>query len=173
MVRLGSNYVLIAWLPLLLQEEYGLGLVSAGVAFSLFNIAGMVSNPAGGIASDRFGEKRVLIFSFGLLALNALAFTTLGKGSQIWFVVLSLGWFINFVRSPSFAIIPRLFGVKRAGKVSGFQNTFASLGALLLPFLMGWVKDTTASYNVGWIIISLLLATVTVSTLLLKVHEGE
>jgi NNP family nitrate/nitrite transporter-like MFS transporter len=169
MIRLGANYVFIAWLPLLLQEEYGLSLVASGLAFSIFNIAGMVSNPAGGVASDRFGERRMLLVSFGFLAINAFAFTTFGPGPQVWLAVLSLGWFINFTRSPSFAVIPRLFGVDRAGKVSGMLNTFASFGAFLLPFLMGWVRDTTASYHTGWIVLSLLLGAVAVSTLLLRI----
>ena len=138
---------------------YGLTLVAAGLAFSIFNIAGMISNPAGGIISDRLGEKRVLLVSFGFLALNTYAFTILTKGSQIWFAVLSLGWFINFIRSPSFAIIPRLYGVERAGKISGIQNTFASLGALIFPFIVGWVRDITASYHAGWVVLSFILGT--------------
>ena len=168
MARLGANYVFIAWLPLLLQEEFGMSLVAAGAAFSLFNIAGMVSNPLGGIISDRLGERIVLLVSFAVLAVSSFAFTLVKGGLPLYLVILVIGWFINFVRSPSFALIPRLYGVERAGKVSGIQNTFASIGALVLPFLIGYIRDATDSYWAGWIALALVLGAVAVSALFLR-----
>ncbi len=168
MARLGANYVFIAWLPLLLQEEFGMSLIAAGAAFSLFNIAGMVANPLGGIISDRLGEKIVLLVSFAVLAVSSFAFTLVKGGLPMYLVILVMGWFINFVRSPSFALIPRLYGVERAGRVSGLQNTFASIGALVLPFLIGYIRDTTDSYWAGWIALALILGAVAVSALFLR-----
>lgn len=168
MARLGANYVFIAWLPLLLQEEFGMTIVAAGAAFSLFNIAGMVANPLGGIISDRLGEKIVLLVSFAVLAVSSFAFTLVKGGLPMYLVILVMGWFINFVRSPSFALIPRLYGVERAGRISGLQNTFASIGALVLPFLIGYIRDTTDSYWAGWIALALILGAVAVSALFLR-----
>ena len=168
MARLGANYVFIAWLPLLLQEEFGMSLVAAGAAFSLFNVAGMVSNPLGGIISDRLGEKIVLLVSFAVLAVSSFAFTLVKGGLPMYLGILVMGWFINFVRSPSFALIPRLYGVERAGRVSGLQNTFASIGALVLPFLIGYIRDATDSYWAGWIALALVLGAVAVSALFLR-----
>ncbi len=168
MARLGANYVFIAWLPLLLQEEFGMTIVAAGAAFSLFNIAGMVANPLGGIISDRLGEKIVLLVSFAVLAVSSFAFTLVKGGLPMYLVILVMGWFINFVRSPSFALIPRLYGVERAGRVSGLQNTFASIGALVLPFLIGYIRDATDSYWAGWIALALVLGAVAVSALFLR-----
>ena len=167
MVRLGSNYAFIAWLPLLLQEEFGLGLVAAGWVFSLFNLSGMASNPLGGVFSDRLGERGVLAASFAILGLSAFSLTLVEGGIPLYGSVVAIGWFINFVRSPSFAVIPRLYGVEMAGKVSGVQNTFASFGALVLPFIMGYVRDATASYWAGWTLLSLLLGLVAVSAALM------
>ncbi len=168
MARLGANYAFIAWLPLLLQEEFGMSLVAAGAAFSFFNVAGMVANPLGGIISDRLGERIVLLVSFAVLAVSTFAFTLVKGGLPMYAVILVIGWFINFVRSPSFALIPRLYGVERAGRVSGIQNTFASIGALILPFLIGYIRDATDSYWAGWIALALILGAVAVSALFLR-----
>ena len=173
MARLGANYVFIAWLPLLLREEFGMSLVAAGTTFSLFNITGMISNPIGGIISDRLGEKSVLLVSFAALAAASFAFTLVEGGLPMYAVILVIGWFINFVRSPSFALIPRLYGVERAGRVSGVQNAFASIGALVLPFLIGYIRDTTASYWAGWIALSLILGAVSVSALFLRTSPED
>jgi len=149
--------------------------VAAGAAFSLFNAAGLVSNPVGGMVSDRVGERGVLVASFAALGLCTITFAGGWTGAPMYLLLLALGWFINFVRSPSFAILPRLYGVEMAGRVSGAQNTFASLGALALPFLLGYIRDTTSSYWAGWAILSLLLLIVAALNLFLKapLEPGE
>jgi len=173
-IRLGSYYTFIAWLPLMLKEEYGLGLVMAGTAMSLFNFAGMVSNPAGGVLSDRVGEKTVLLVSFGLLTVNVWGFLMLGPaGASIYFASFMLGWLINFVRSPAFTIIPKLFGAESAGATSGINNTFASIGALALPLLLGYVRDVTASYDAGWMALSGLILTGAILMTLIRVPESR
>jgi NNP family nitrate/nitrite transporter-like MFS transporter len=155
-IRLGAYYTFIAWMPLVLREEYGLSVIATSGAMSLLNFAGIISNPAGGIVADRFGEKRVLMVGFFSLMVFIMMFT-LGLGNPVLYIlVFLLGWFINFTRSPAFSIIPDLFGAETAGSISGINNTFASFGALVLPFLLGYVRDITSSYTVGWYSVALL-----------------
>jgi nitrate/nitrite transporter NarK len=141
----------------MLREDYGLDVLLVGTAMSLFNLAGMLSNPAGGLLADVAGEKRVLMGCFLLLAVNVYTFTVLQGGTLILMASFILGWLINFVRSPAFTIIPRLFGAETSGSLSGLHNTFASLGALALPLMLGVVKDATSSYDIGWLTLSSLM----------------
>jgi nitrate/nitrite transporter NarK len=156
-IRLGSYYTYIAWLPLVLKEEYGLSVVATSGAISLFNLAGMISNPIGGVVSDRFGKRNTLMASFALLGLDVLLFA--GTPTKLWvyLAVLVIGWFINFVRSPAFTIIPEVFGTDAAGSISGVHNTFASLGALVLPYTLGFIRDYTLSYRLGWLAVSVFM----------------
>ncbi len=156
-IRLGSYYTLIAWLPLVLKEEYGLSIVATSGALSLFNLAGMLANPLGGVVSDRVGKRSVLMTSFALLGLDVLFFAGRLTGLWVYLAVLVLGWFINFVRSPSFTIISDVFGTEAAGSISGVHNTFASLGALVLPYTLGFIKDYTLSYRLGWLSVSVFM----------------
>ena len=156
-IRLGSYYTYIAWLPLVLKEEYGLSVVATSGAISLFNLAGMLSNPIGGVVSDRFGKRNTLMASFALLGLDVLLFAGTPTGLWVYLAVLVIGWFINFVRSPAFTIIPEVFGTDAAGSISGVHNTFASLGALVLPYSLGFIRDTTLSYRLGWLAVSVFM----------------
>jgi len=167
-IRLGSNYAFIAWLPLLLREEFGLSLVAAGAVYSFFNLAGMISNPVGGIVSDRVGERGTLMAAFAVLGTFTYLFIGIGSGVLMYASVIAMGWCINFIRSPSFAIIPKMYGVERAGRISGVQNTFASAGALCIPLVLGYVRDTTSSYWGGWTLLSVLLLSASAVTLTLK-----
>jgi nitrate/nitrite transporter NarK len=155
-IRLGSYYTFIAWMPLVLREDYGFSIVATSAAMSLLNLAGIIANPVGGLVSDRLGEPRVL--SGGFLVLAVLIFTLALKpgGVLLYALIFLLGWFLNFSRSPSFTIIPRLFGTSSAGSISGINNTFASFGAFTLPLLLGYIRDYTQSYQVGWFTLAAL-----------------
>ena len=149
-IRLGAYYTFIAWMPLVLKEEYGLSILATSSAMSLLNFAGILSNPLGGMSAVRFGMKRVFFTEFFSLIVFILLFTFGLGGPVLYLLVFLLGWSINFTRSPSFSIIPGLFGAETAGSVSGVNNTFASFGALVLPFVLGYVRDVTQSYAIGW-----------------------
>jgi NNP family nitrate/nitrite transporter-like MFS transporter len=172
-VRLGANYTFIAWLPLLLQEEYHLTLIAAGGVFSLFNLAGMAANPLGGFISDRIGEQVVLLTTFIGLSIVTILFIVGESPIFMYLTLIGIGWGINFIRSPHFAILPKLYGVQMAGQISGILNTFASAGALLLPLLLGTVRDITASYFMGWILLALILLSAGVASVTLKVSSGD
>jgi len=128
----------------------------------------MLSNPLGGFISDRLGEKMVIFISFFVLALDVILFARLRMFTLIIVAVFILGWFISFVRSPIFAILPKLYGVDIAGNVSGIHNTFAALGALALPLFLGYVRDVTDSYWMGWMTLSTLLILGSIITIFLK-----
>lgn len=172
-VRLGANYAYIAWLPLLLREEYGLSLLAAGAVYSLFNLSGMISNPVGGIVSDRVGERGILLATFSALGVFTYAFIGLKSDELMHVLVIAMGWCINFIRSPSFAILPKLYGVEGMGRISGINNTFASAGALCLPILLGYIVDATGSYYVGWVLFSITLISVSFLMIALKTSSGE
>jgi nitrate/nitrite transporter NarK len=141
---------------LVLREEYEFSVIATSTAMSILNLAGIIANPFGGWVSDRLGEPQVL--SGGFLLLAALIFTLALQpvGVHLYVLIFLLGWFINFTRSPSFTIIPRLFGTNSTGSISGINNTFASFGAFALPLLLGYIRDYTRSYQVGWITLTVL-----------------
>jgi nitrate/nitrite transporter NarK len=170
-MRLGSYYTFIAWLPLVLKEEYGLGVVATSGVLSLFNLAGIFANPLGGVVSDKVGKREVILASFLFIGLDLLVFTQTIRGVIVYAVVFILGWFINFVRSPAFTIIPDIFGTESAGSISGIHNTFASLGALALPFTLGLIRDATAGYAVGWAALSALMFAASTLIYCLRVPE--
>jgi len=170
-IRLGAYYTFIAWMPLVLREDYGFSIVATSTAMSLLNLAGIFANPIGGWVSDRLDERRVL--SGGFIMLAALIFTLALQpvGVLLYVLVFLLGWFLNFSRSPSFTIIPRLFGTDSAGSISGINNTFASFGAFALPLLLGYIRDYTRSYQVGWMTLSVLSLVASAIMYLMKVDK--
>jgi len=155
-IRLGSYYTFIAWMPLVLREDYGFTVIATSSAMSILNISGIFANPIGGVVSDRLGESRVLSGGFLMLSVLIFILAVQPVGGLLYVLILLLGWFLNVSRSPAFTIIPRLFGTASAGSISGINNTFASFGAFALPLMLGYVRDFTQSYQVGWIVLATL-----------------
>lgn len=172
-IRFGTYNTLLVWLPIFMQEQYGLDIIIAGVAFSLFNWAGVFSNPIGGFASDRRGEKAIIFISLLATAMAILFFIGVKTLLVLFLAIFIMGWFINFPRSPLFTIIPKLWGTEMAGKASGVQNMFAAIGGLAIPFLIGYTRDMTGSYYTGWIILSATLIAGTLLNQMIKDSRQE
>ncbi len=170
-IRLGSYYTFIAWMPLVLREDYGFSIIATSTAMTILNFAGILANPVGGFVSDLFDERRVLSGGFIMLASLIFTLTLRPVGVLLYILVFLLGWFINFSRSPSFTIITRLFGTDSAGSISGINNTFASFGAFALPLLLGYIRDYTRSYQVGWITLAGLSLVSSVLIYLVRIDE--
>ncbi len=170
-VRLGMVYALSTWLPTFLVENHGLSLVQASASISLMSMVGLFSNPIGGFVSDRVGERSVMALSFAAMMLCIFTLAVSRDASLLWVSIFILGWLTNFIRGPAFAILPKLFGVDQAGRVTGYQNTFAAFGAVVLPFVISFLRDQTASFEMGWFSLIFFCGMGFVSTLLLRSYQ--
>ena len=167
-IRLGMVYALSTWLPTFLIENNGLPIVQASASISLMSMVGLFSNPIGGFVSDKVGERLVMTFSFVAMTPCIFALAVSRDILLVWASIFILGWLTNFIRGPSFAILPKLFGVEQAGRVTGYQNTFAAFGAVVLPFVISFLRDQTASFEMGWYSLIFFCGMGVVSTLLLR-----
>lgn len=172
-VRFGALYTLLSWLPTFLLETYRIDLFWSSLSLVVMNIVGIFSNTLGGLSSDYVGEKAVILSS--LIALIPAFYLLVVVKNQIvvWILIIVFGWSVNFLRAPIFAILPRLYGVQRAGRASGYQNTFAATGALVLPFILGYTRDYTGSFDVGWYALTLFCGVALVITPFLHGAENS
>jgi MFS family permease len=168
-----GTYGIGIWLPQIIKtskmSDLEVGLVT-GVCYAIA-VAGMV-----GWAHylDRHG-RRILNLA-GACLLSAVAFVLAMWTGNFW---LSLTWItvallgINAARA-MFWVIPTRFltGVAAAGGLA-FVNSLGVTGGFVGPYVMGWLKDVTGSFNAGLLAMAgfLLLATVLTAALKLVVKE--
>jgi MFS family permease len=105
-----------------------------------------------GLAIDRIGSKRVMIFCF-ILLVAALLWLQIAKA--LWMLyffaviygVAHGGFFTTF--SP---VIAEFFGIKSHGALFGIAMFNGTFGGAIGPFLAGYIFDVTAGYGVAiWI----------------------
>jgi MFS family permease len=118
---------------------------AAGLLSTIGGVS-MAGRFVSGIAIDRIGSKRVMIFCFILLIA---VFLWLQIATELWMLYLFAvvyglahgGFFTSF--SP---IVAEFFGIESHGALFGIAMFFGTFGGALGPFIAGYVFDNTGAY---------------------------
>jgi MFS transporter, ACS family, tartrate transporter len=144
-----ANYGTTFFMP---QIVKGLGLsnLMTGFASAIPYLVGMIGLVLWGWSSDRSQERRwhlivaSVVGCVGLAAAGALA------GSFLSLAAMSVAVVGIYGSRASFWPLPSLFlsGTAAAGAIA-FINAVGNLGGYVGPFVVGWIKDTTNSFEMA------------------------
>ena len=81
------------FLSLYLRDDLKYSVATVAIILSVSQIAGIVSQPAMGYLSDRFGRKAVLLPATALVMLSAFALSVARPGIQLFLAILVRGAF--------------------------------------------------------------------------------
>jgi MFS family permease len=160
---LSVGKVVIA-LPVL-SDAFGMSLVQASLAISLFVLAAVLVGTVGGMLADRFGQRRVMVL--GLLV--AAAGSVLGAVSTSAAMLLasraveSIGFVATVLPGP--ALLARLVPPRRLRPVMGLWACYMPFGMAVMLVLGPWLLGTIG-WRAIWILIALL--SIAVAGLLLR-----
>jgi MFS family permease len=129
----------------------GIPLMAAVTIYSLEGFAGLFGRIAFGIAGDRLGAKRVLVFGLMTQAVATLGYLFVREIGEFYAVAAVFG-FIYAGTMPLYAVIAREnFPLKMMGTVIGGTVTAGGLGMATGPVIGGMIYDTYATYS--WLFI--------------------
>ena len=137
----GVMFILIYYLPLLLQDEFGFSPTYAGLLLTPF-VAVM---PLGSIVNGRLFAKqtepaRLMIFGSVVLGLGCLLTLTFSASSPAWWIVLIMslcGMGLGFLL-PNFTLFMQMLAEQRdVGVASALIQTTRALGSALGTALVG------------------------------------
>lgn len=155
----GAYVALSSWLPKYYVDNFAVSLTAAGLLTATFIFPASLLRPVGGWLSDRFGARRVMYLSFGMMLLTSgilmmpNGFITIvhPDGSQtthlyyqmhlVWFAILVflLGCSMGFGKAAVFKHIPEYFP-DNVGSVGGLVGMLGGLGGFILPPLFAYTK---------------------------------
>jgi MFS family permease len=126
------------------KADLGLSAAAAGLAVSAFAFGKIFGAYAAGVAADRLGERRVLVF--GGFAAAAFVAAAAGAPLALFFPLLVLGGFAGAAGTPAGGRLVLLaFPPERRGLALGIRQTGIPLGGLVAAALLPWVAHTA-----GW-----------------------
>ena len=149
----GGFVALALYLPTFLREIFSLSPTDAGARTAGFVLLATLMRPIGGIMADKIGGGRVLIFVFAAIAVLSLL---LSFASIVPFTVGALGCAaaLGLGNGAVFKLVPQYFPNDTA-TVTGLVGAFGGLGGFFPPLELGFVKDATGTYTIGFVLLSL------------------
>ncbi|MFC1899953.1 MFS transporter [Chloroflexota bacterium] len=147
-VRLAVVQGIAFWLPTFLIEDKGLSLQLTGIVVAVQIIFRAPSGILGGYISDRI-RKPTLVIGASLIIL-AITVGFLATANNIILLIALIGIYAIFAQmyfGSLFAVPVEILGNDKAGIARGFSNLFANIGSFSFVYLLGFLKDTTASFK--------------------------
>lgn len=158
----GAYVALSAWLPKYYVDNFDVDLMTAGLLTATFIFPASLLRPVGGWMSDRWGARRVMYWTFGLMLVtsgilmmpNGHIVISHSDGSEtthlpyhlgvVWFAILVflLGCAMGFGKAAVFKHIPEYFP-DNVGSVGGLVGMLGGLGGFFLPPLFAYTKAWT------------------------------
>jgi ACS family tartrate transporter-like MFS transporter len=144
-----ANYGIVFFMPQIIK---GIGLTNmmTGVVSSIPYIIGTIGLIAWGWSSDRNKERRWHLIVASTVGALGLAFAA-WSGASYWALVgMSAATVGIYGSRAAFWPMPSMFltGTAAAGAIA-LINATGNLGGYIGPFIVGWIKDSTNSFEAG------------------------
>ena len=164
--NLTTNLGLAFFLPQIIKE-IGFTNVQSALITSIPYVLGAIGALLWGYYSDKYKERRISLFLALLvsaLGLAGAAFLGNTLGAVAWMSVAAIG--IYGAKAP-FWPLPSMFlaGSAAAGGIA-LINSVGNLGGFAGPYIMGWVKNATGSFQAGLYVLAAFGVAAAIVTLL-------
>jgi ACS family tartrate transporter-like MFS transporter len=144
-----ANYGIVFFMPQIIK---GIGLTNmmTGLVSSVPYIIGTIGLIAWGWSSDRNKERRWHLIVASTVGALGLAFAA-RSGASYWALIgMSAATVGIYGSRAAFWPMPSMFltGTAAAGAIA-LINATGNLGGYFGPFIVGWIKDSTKSFEAG------------------------
>lgn len=166
----GSELAVISMLPLFFSETFTLDPVKAGLLASAYAFMNLMSRPAGGLISDRFGRKSTLLILTAGLAVGYLTMSMIDSEWPLYLAVaaaMACSFFVQSGEGAVFAVVP-LIKRRLTGQIAGMTGAYGNVGAVFYLTVLSMV-----SYQTFFLVIACTAVLGFVTLLFLQEPEGQ
>jgi MFS transporter, NNP family, nitrate/nitrite transporter len=166
-ITFGGFVGMSSYVSLLLVAQYSLTKVDAGMIMAGLSFTGALVRPVGGLLADRLSGVRVLLVLLVLIAISNFGFALLmppvvGAVAILFSLYLCFG----LGNGATFQLVPHRWRGK-TGLMTGIIGAAGGIGGFYLPVVMGIAKESTGSYQLGFVTFGVLATLAFVSVVLL------
>jgi MFS family permease len=122
------------------------------ILWALLHVVKSFSSTPGGILSDRFGRKPLIVAGWLLYAAVYYAFSRAGSQWQAWTLFAVYGVYFGMTEGVEKALVADLVVPERRGTAFGWYNLTIGIGALPASLLFGAIWDrwgSTVAFDFG------------------------
>jgi MFS transporter, NNP family, nitrate/nitrite transporter len=153
----GGFVALANYLPKLLVDWFHVDKGDAGLRAAGFTVVATFARPLGGWLADKVGGNAVLTWVFAAGPVGALGLAWLASNPDLLlatflFLFTALG--LGLGNGAVFKLVAQYFP-KNTGLITGIAGCAGGLGGFFPPLLLGFVRDATGTYALGFILLAL------------------
>ncbi|GER94698.1 MFS transporter [hot springs metagenome] len=126
---------------ILRAQQIGVPTVMIPVVYLLFNLIYSLSAIPAGIAADRFGKKRIILFGFILFAILYGGFAVAGSTTTIWLLFAFYGLFMGLTEGIQKAFLATIIPQDFKATAFGIYNTVVGIAMFPASLIGGWLWD--------------------------------
>ena len=155
-VTFGGFVGLASSLTIYFHDQYGLSPVAAGYFTAACVFAGSMVRPMGGAFADRVGGIRSLLVMYTVAAIFLVAVSS-GPSQKYIALAMFVGAMLalGMGNGAVFQLVPQRFR-KEIGVMTGMVGMAGGIGGFYLASSLGYSKQVTGSYQVGFMIFAAL-----------------
>ena len=164
-------YGFVLWLPSILKEGSGIGIVEAGWLSAVPYVLAVVAMIAASWLSDRLLARKVFVWPSLLVAALAFYGSYLVGASQFrlsFALLVVAGAAMYAPYGPFFALISEMLPKNVAGGAVALINSMGALGSFVGSYLVGYLNAATGSPSVSYVLMAAALVVAVVATLLVR-----
>jgi MFS family permease len=154
---LGLGYYAFASHVVPYATDVGISSSTAALILTVSSIGGIAGTLLAWMIARKLGYRWTLVL---LTALNAVALLLFVFAGSVWmFYLLSVlvGFAFSAAVPVRMGVTPPLFGLRAIGALLGLTALAFSVGAIVGPFLAGYIFDSTGGYDLAFLIFGVLL----------------
>jgi CP family cyanate transporter-like MFS transporter len=158
---------LLGFLPTMLVSK-GVELTTAGMITSMISWFMIPSSFIIPMFSDRIRLRKPFIWVTSVIAAVALWFAATTTGILLWVSVILYGFLIGSMAPIILAMPVELVGTAYSATAGGFILVGGYLGAMIAPWLVGYLSTTTGSFFPAVIMCTVMTGIDAICGLMLK-----
>jgi len=137
---------------LLKAQHLGVSVALIPILWTVLHIVKMGSSLPGGIASDRWGRKGVIVSGWIIYAVTYAGFAFADSAWEAWALFMVYGLYFGLTEGTEKALITDLAPAHLHGSAFGLYHLMIGIGALPASLLFGWVWHafgSAAAFGMG------------------------
>lgn len=173
-----ANWLIYAWLPTFLKDQFSLGLGEAGISATLYpQIGSFIGVLLGGVWADRWFKvnprSRILVMVIGFTV--GAPFLMLMSWTSLFLIAIVALFFFGMARGFSDAnlmpVVRQVVDGRYAATAYGVLNFLSTIAGGLMVYVGGALKDAQVSLSLIYIVAGCLLLVATWSLIFVKVKQ--
>ncbi len=145
LVTFGSELAVVSMLPGFFMDTFELTQVMAGMLAAGYAFMNLVARPSGGLFSDKFGRKKMMLI---LLSGLTVGYLMMSQINSTWMIALAVvttmacSFFVQAGEGAVFAMVP-LVKRRMTGQIAGMAGAYGNVGAVTFLTVYSFVTPAT------------------------------